>query len=174
MQPVTLHVWEALVRLVFNPSDESHFDISESFCAVHHNFVQPKYNSTQPPAFELPNFRASLPPPADLKHQTRTRKTHPGFLLYNIAGIHNKFIFPEFLSKVTNSDIFFLAETWLTNEYTLFNRSTEFETIQEFAVKEPGPGRPSGGYIFGFRKQAIRDVNIISKNRFNLIFKIII
>lgn len=75
-------------------------------------------------------------------------------LAYNINGLSNKVMFPKFFSFINMYDVFFLAETHVT-EGNISNYSkyfSEFELKWIPAIKTSKFGRASGGCILGFKK----------------------
>lgn len=76
-------------------------------------------------------------------------------LSYNIAGLANKTMFPNFFEFIKNYDIFFLHETFVTEEF--FDRYNNlfagFELRWVKAVKNNKYGRASGGGLYGYNKK---------------------
>lgn len=75
-------------------------------------------------------------------------------IAYNINGLANKVMFPKFFSFINMYDIFFLAETHVTenniSNYSKYFREFELKWIP--AKKTSKFGRASGGCILGYKK----------------------
>lgn len=83
----------------------------------------------------------------------------------NVHGLGNKFL--NFFNYVNSFEIFVLCETFVTEEkYNHFLKYfVEFETRWIFATRQKRLGRPSGGMVYGFRKDV--------KNKYGLTFEVI-
>lgn len=81
---------------------------------------------------------------------------------YNIAGVYNKYVFPEFWHDFKITDFFTLTETWATSEFVLPDILKNFKTVQSPAVKDCLIGRPSGGLIFAYDSLKVRDITIVN------------
>lgn len=79
---------------------------------------------------------------------------------YNINGLSNKIMFPKFLSFINKYDIFFLAETHVTevniSNYSRYFAGYELKWIP--AIKVSNFGRASGGAFWVTKKVLTRQI----------------
>lgn len=82
-------------------------------------------------------------------------------LAYNITGLKGKIIFPNFINLISSSDIFFLFETFVTEE-NIINYKKYFTNHKLYwipAKRRYVTGRASGGSVYGISLN-----NVVLKN----------
>ena len=78
---------------------------------------------------------------------------------YNINGLSNKSLYPEFFSFISQHDIFALSETHIVEDKVTLHEKffKDFSLFWKPAIKTKKCGRASGGYLFGVKKSLVKE-----------------
>ena len=91
-------------------------------------------------------------------------------LSYNVYGLQNKIIYPDFFNYVNAFDIIFLSETHILQgtEKNLLKYFKDYDITWNFAIREANFGRGMGGFLVGLKKSSLKATTAVVKNINNM------
>lgn len=93
-------------------------------------------------------------------------------LAWNINGLKRKIVDEDFIDFITNYDLIFLNETWISKHETLNFDIPGFccELIAGNKARNTTKGRYSGGIAFYYRSELKQYVNVLHKNQAGILW----
>ena len=93
-------------------------------------------------------------------------------LAWNINGLKRKIVDEDFIDFITNYDLIFLNETWISKHETLNFDMPGFccELIAGNKARNTTKGRYSGGIAFYYRSELKQYVNVLHKNQAGILW----